>query len=187
MRHRESHRTDNWQHHGQSILNRTRKLFLLHLIGLMSFWATISNCWLGILRFCLTWTKRYPITSQTSVECVSRTHHRTIHPGFWYWFCNVMCCIFSFNPLPANFRKKKNHMSQNASKLEIHLYLGAVANGVYSLKWRLTERYPKWGTLADPRLGRAAADQCKSSEFLQELRISGFPRFGVSPTCFRAK
>ena len=60
-------------------------------------------------------------------------------------------------------------------------------NGVYSLKWRLTERYPKWGTLADPRPGRAAADQWKSSEFLQELRISGFPRFGVSPTCFRAK
>ena len=60
-------------------------------------------------------------------------------------------------------------------------------NGVYSLKWRLTERYPKWGTLADLRPGRAAADQCKSSEFLQELRISGFPRFGVSPTCFRAK
>ena len=61
------------------------------------------------------------------------------------------------------------------------------ANGVYSLKWRLTDRYPRWGTLADPRPGRAAADQCKSSEFLQELRISGFPRFGVSPTCFRAK
>ena len=60
-------------------------------------------------------------------------------------------------------------------------------NGVYSLKWRLTERYPKWGTLADPRPGRAAADQSKSSDFLQELRISGFPRFGVSPTCFRAK
>ena len=62
-----------------------------------------------------------------------------------------------------------------------------MGNGVYSLKWRLTERYPKWGTLADSRPGRAAADQCKSSEFLQELRISGFPRFGVSPTCFRAK
>ena len=64
---------------------------------------------------------------------------------------------------------------------------GWPSNGVYSLKWRLTERYPKWGTLADPRPGRAAADQWKSSEFLQELRISGFPRFGVSPTCFRAK
>ena len=50
-------------------------------------------------------------------------------------------------------------------------------NGVYSLKWRLTDRYPRWGTLACPRLGRAEADQCKSSEFLQELRISGFPRF----------
>ena len=50
-------------------------------------------------------------------------------------------------------------------------------NGVYSLKWRLTDRYLKWGTLADPRPGPADADQCKSSDFLQELRISGFPRF----------
>ena len=67
------------------------------------------------------------------------------------------------------------------------IQIAGFVNGVYSLKWRLTERYPRWGTLADPRPGRAAADQCKSSEFLQELRISGFPRFGVSPTCFRAK
>ena len=55
------------------------------------------------------------------------------------------------------------------------------------LKWRLTDRYLRWGTLADPRPGRADADQCKSIDFLQELRISGFPRFWVSPTCFRAK
>ena len=60
-------------------------------------------------------------------------------------------------------------------------------NGVYSLKWRLTDRYLRWGTLAGPRPGRADVDQCKSSDFLQELRISGFPRFWVSPTCFRAK
>ena len=60
-------------------------------------------------------------------------------------------------------------------------------NGVYSLKWRLTDRYLKWGTLAGPPPGRADADQCKSSDFLQELRISGFPRFWVSPTCFPAK
>ena len=50
-------------------------------------------------------------------------------------------------------------------------------NGVYSLKWRLTDRYLRWGTLAGPRPGRADANQCKSSDFLQELRISGFPRF----------
>ena len=56
-------------------------------------------------------------------------------------------------------------------------------NGVYSLKWRLTDRYLRWGTLAGPRPGRADADHCKSSDFLQELRISGFPRFWVSPTC----
>ena len=67
------------------------------------------------------------------------------------------------------------------------LFCFSLNNGVYSLKWRLTERYPRWGTLADARPGRAAADHCKSSEFLQELRISGFPRFGVSPTCFPAK
>ena len=30
------------------------------------------------LRFCQTWTKRYLITSQTRVKCVSRIHHRTI-------------------------------------------------------------------------------------------------------------
>ena len=28
-------------------------------------------------------------------------------------------------------------------------------NGIYSLKWRLTDRYLKWGTLAHPRPGRA--------------------------------
>ena len=63
------------------------------------------------------------------------------------------------------------------------------ANGVYSLKWRLTDRYRylRWGTLAGPRPGRADADHCKSSDFLQELRISGFPRFWVYPTCFRTK
>ena len=33
-------------------------------------------------------------------------------------------------------------------------------NGVYSLKWRLTDRYLRWGTLADPRPGRGHADQC---------------------------
>ena len=60
-------------------------------------------------------------------------------------------------------------------------------NGVYSLKWRLTDRYLRWGTRADPRPGRADTNQCKSSDFLQELRIWGFLRFWVSPTCFRAK
>ena len=60
-------------------------------------------------------------------------------------------------------------------------------NGVYSLKWRLTDRYLRWGTLAHPRPGRAEAYQCKSSEFLHELRILGFPRFWVSPTCLSAK
>ena len=60
-------------------------------------------------------------------------------------------------------------------------------NGVHSLKWWLTDRHLRWGTLAHPRSGRAEADQCKSSEFLQELRISGFPRFWVTPTWLRAK
>ena len=48
----------------------------------------------------------------------------------------------------------------------------------------------RWGTLADPRPGRAEADQYKSSEFLHELRMSVFPRFWInimSPTCFREK
>ena len=51
---------------------------------------------------------------------------------------------------------------------------GAV-NGVYSLKWRLTDMYLRWGTLADSRPGWCHADQCKSSEFLHELRNLGFP------------
>ena len=72
-------------------------------------------------------------------------------------------------------------------RLSVTNHLQSLSNGVYSLKWRLTDRYLRWGTLADPRPGRGHSDQCKSSEFLQELRISGFPRFGVSPTCFRAK
>ena len=40
-------------------------------------------------------------------------------------------------------------------------------NGVYSLKWRLTDRYLRWGTLSGPRPGRADANQCKSSDFLR--------------------
>ena len=36
-------------------------------------------------------------------------------------------------------------------------------NGVYSLKWRLTDRYLRWGTLAGPRPGRADADQWLSA------------------------
>ena len=68
-----------------------------------------------------------------------------------------------------------------------HRVLTWIFNGVYSSKWRLTDRYLRWGTLADPRPDRGHGDQFKSSEFLQELRISRFPSFGVSPTCFRAK
>ena len=55
------------------------------------------------------------------------------------------------------------------------LWFDKKLNGVYSLKWRLTDKYLRWGTLAGPRPGRADADQCKSSDFLQEMRISGFP------------
>ena len=36
-------------------------------------------------------------------------------------------------------------------------------NGVYSLKWRLTDRYLRWGTLAGPRPGQADADQWLSA------------------------
>ena len=42
-------------------------------------------------------------------------------------------------------------------------------NGVYSLKWRLTERYPRWGTLADPRPGRSVQIESAGSAHL------GFP------------
>ena len=49
------------------------------------------------------------------------------------------------------------------------------------IKWRLTDRYLRWGTLADPRPGRGHADQCKSSEFLHEVRISSFLCFWGVP------
>ena len=67
-------------------------------------------------------------------------------------------------------------MLTNALQVIISFSVSLV-NGVHSLKWRLTDRYLRWGTLAHPRLGRAGAEQCKSSEFLHELLISGFPRF----------
>ena len=50
--------------------------------------------------------------------------------------------------------------------------------------WEVSEVGDTCRPAAGPGRGRSV---CKSSEFLQELRISGFPRFGVSPTCFRAK
>ena len=65
--------------------------------------------------------------------------------------------------------------------------LHTICNGVYSLKWRLTDRYLRWGTLAHPRPGRAEPNQYKSSAFQHELRISGFPHFSVSTTCLREK
>ena len=51
------------------------------------------------------------------------------------------------------------------------LFLFPIVFGINSLKWRLTDRYPRWGTLADPRPGRGHSDQCKSREFLLEQRI----------------
>ena len=54
---------------------------------------------------------------------------------------------------------------------------GGCFNGIFSLKWQLTDRHLRWGTLAHLRPGRVEANQCISSEFLHELRISGFPRF----------
>ena len=43
------------------------------------------------------------------------------------------------------------------------------------------------GDTAHWQAGRAEANQYQSSEFLHELRISGFPRFWVSPTYLHAK
>ena len=97
---------------------------------------------------------------------------------------------------PSDDRLWRETLSQGNSEVPrvLVLYTSSASwalwwdiNGVYSLKWRLTDRYLRWGTLAGPRPGRADADQGKSSDFLQELRISGFPRFWVSPTCFPAK
>ena len=60
----------------------------------------------------------------------------------------------------------------------------AVINGVYSLKWRLTDRYLRWGTLAHPRLGRVEADQCKSSELPAWTAHLGFPALLGVPHLF---
>ena len=88
--------------------------------------------------------------------------------------------------LSLSHRMYLTHNIGNASAFPIIRKLHFF-NGVYSLKWRMTDRYLRWKTLAQPQPSRAEADQCKSSEFLHELRISGFPRFWVSPTCLHAK
>ena len=62
------------------------------------------------LRFCRTWTKRYLITSQTRVKCVSRIHHRTIQLGpsgrsrQRGWRCIIGHTLFEDGPVvyPAN-------------------------------------------------------------------------------------
>ena len=46
--------------------------------------------------------------------------------------------------------------------------------------WQVSEV----GDTCRPRPGRADADQCKSSDFLQELRISGFRAFECPPLAF---
>ena len=94
--------------------------------------------------------------------------------------CLGACILFSSNT-HAPIIWYTCHTSSSLVCLIMHL-----ANGVYSLKWRLTDRYLRWGTLAHLRLDLAEADQCKSSEFLHESRISGFLRYWVSPTCLRA-
>ena len=79
---------------------------------------------------------------------------------------------------PQLFLLRKKDFERASMTGESSCLLGVKPDiGVYSLKWRLTDRYLKWGTIAGPRPGRADADQCKSSDFLQKLRISGFPRF----------
>ena len=74
-------------------------------------------------------------------------------------------------------RSRKPSVKNQDPRPDLRMIFSRQTNGVYSLKWRLTDRYLRWGTLADPRPGRGHGDKCKSSEFLQELRISGFPRF----------
>ena len=104
--------------------------------------------------------------------------------------CTAMHYLSDIRPeLSKGLMSFWNQTSEGpASNLyEQYMYYTTWNNAVYSLKWRLTDRYLRWGTLAGPRPGRADANRCKSSDFLQELRISGFPRFWVSPTCFRAK
>ena len=74
-------------------------------------------------------------------------------------------------------RSRKPSVKKQDPRTDLRMIFSRQTNGVYSFKWRLTDRYLRWGTLADPRPGRGHGDKCKSSEFLRELRISGFPRF----------
>ena len=60
-------------------------------------------------------------------------------------------------------------------------------NGVYLLNGDWLTGIWGGGHLHTRGWAGPEADQWKSSEFLHELRISGFPRFWVSPTCLRAK
>ena len=80
-------------------------------------------------------------------------------------------------PRQDQVKRKISGFSKAGYSEGFSIWSEELGNGVYSLKWRLTDRYLRWGTLAGPRPGRADADQCKSSDFLQELRISDFPRF----------
>ena len=112
--------------------------------------------------------------------------------SLWTFFYFFSCCHIAsiMNTLQSisNTLNRQNFPYAKHVLIDTNggIYM-VVDNGVYSLKWRLTDRYLRWGTLAGPRPGRADADQCKSSDVLQELRISGFPRFWASPTCFPAK
>ena len=51
-------------------------------------------------------------------------------------------------------------------------------NGVYSLKWRLTDRYLRWGSLAHPRPSRAEANRVN---FCMNCPSRVSPRFWVPP------
>ena len=56
----------------------TENSSLLEKMNLQPFQCAWRHVGTDLLSFCRTWTKRYLITSQTRVKCVSRIHHRTI-------------------------------------------------------------------------------------------------------------
>ena len=65
-----------------------------------------------------------------------------------------------------------------------------IVQAIKKLKWGLfIKMATDWqvSEVGDTCRGRGRAGPTPISDFLQELRISGFPRFWVSPTCFPAK
>ena len=134
-----------------------------------------------------------------NIQCSSLTAHKGLSTTSWRqvqtithrsWLTTLCCYSTKYTSSAVDTGNRRlcgSHCRTDQSCQTDPAIEDTKNNDIYSLKWRLTDRYLRWGTLTHPRPGRAEINQCKLSEFLHELRISGFPCFGVSPTCLRAK